>query len=319
MADVKRKWPWQAKHTTGANLQSRSEIDADTSSRRRFSDTSASDEPNTTSVEAIDDSMPAPSRWVSEGNGDLSPYGFVDEDGGMRQVESGTWRNAFGAKRPQPTGKRFVARTTSTSPPSGTGGGVKQKSYASTLLWQAFCAAMLVGIGYFVEHSPQPLAQTIASESQGVFQTDYTAKVQPEITKAFQDLHVTVPSFGGSAVQLHTPIAGDITEDYSSNHPEISISASANQAVKAAGSGTVTAVTKSGNAEILKIDNGDFGTSVYTGLGSINVKLHEYVSSGEVVGKLPAKPSHPILQFSMLKNGKYENPHQFIDFPGDGQ
>lgn len=172
---------------------------------------------------------------------------------------------------------------------------------------------------YYVNHDPQPLAASVSAETKSVFSTDYTEAVQPVLAKAFTDLHLSVPAFGGSAAKLHVPIVGNIVDDYGANHPEIWIAAAAQSPVMAAGSGTVLNVVKSGNTELVKIDNGSFGTSIYAGLGSVSVKAHEYVTAGEVIGKLPATPSHPSLRFSLVKNGAYENPHDFIHFSGASQ
>ncbi|WAH38970.1 M23 family metallopeptidase [Alicyclobacillus dauci] len=296
MADVKRRWPWQARHISWSD---------DTEHTGMVQDESREG-----------DSVPAPSRWVTEPQADLSPYGFSEDDGGLRQVESGAWRKAFSA--PTKPSQGFVPRTSS-GPIRNHPVPKKSSRASSTLMWQTFCAAVLVGIGYFVQHADEPIAKSVDTQTQSVFDTDYTDKVQPMVAKAFSDLHLSVPTFGGSAVKLHSPLQGTIVDDYGKNHPEVWIAAAAGSSVQAAGSGTVLTVVKSGNTELVKIDNGSYGTSIYAGLGSVTVKENEYVTSGEVIGKLPTTPSHPALRFSLVKNGQYENPHDFIQFSGGGQ
>ncbi|GEO25823.1 hypothetical protein AAC03nite_16080 [Alicyclobacillus acidoterrestris] len=300
MPNVKRKWPWQG------SLRSRPE--------KREQDLLAAPE---TTHSSSDESRPAPTRWVSEGQSDLSPYGFAEDDAGLRQVESGAWRRAFsGGGQSRTPHKQFVPMSSArTRPPSVNS---NKPSYLSrTIVWQTFCALVLVGVVYYVDHHPDAVPPEVVSQAQTVLQTDYTADVAPSIDKAFADMHISAPQFGATtAVKLHNPVSGTIVEDYSSTHPEVSIAGTAKAPVLAAGSGTVLNVVNVGDTKLVRIDNGALGTTIYDGLGSVNVKAHEYVTAAEVIGKLPASPSHPALKFSIVKDGNYENPHAVVNFDG---
>ncbi|GMA60583.1 M23 family metallopeptidase [Alicyclobacillus fastidiosus] len=295
MPDVKRKWPWQVKHT---------------------SDEPYTDEQSSRS-QSPEESLPAPSRWVSEEQTDLSPYGFAEEDAGLRQVESGAWRRAFsGTGQPH---KQFVPMHGAKSAQRPVARYNKPSNLSRTMMWQALCALVLVGVVYYVDHHPDAVPTSVKAETQAVLETDYTANVEPDIDKAFADMHLGNPTFGASAAKLHAPVNGTVVDDYSSTHPEVWIAASAKAPVMAAGSGTVLNVVKSGDTELVEIDNGTFGTTIYAGLGSVSVKPHEYVTAAQVIGRLPASPSHPSLKFSMVKNGQYLNPHTWIQLTGASQ
>jgi len=155
----------------------------------------------------------------------------------------------------------------------------------------------------------------ICREAQCGFDTEYTSQVQPTVDKAFASMHLVIPSFGAST-KMHDPLVGTIVGDYGPNHPEIWISAAARKTVMAAGSGTVLTVVSTGGSDVVKIDNGSLGTTIYAGLGSVSVKPNEYVNAGESIGRLPTTPAHPSLRFSLVKNGQYENPHYVISFSG---
>ncbi|WP_067617556.1 M23 family metallopeptidase [Alicyclobacillus acidiphilus] len=306
MASVKRKWPWQV-------------------GKARHPELKAAADPFTTRAVDESEAPVGPARWVGESGTDpsrdgssvvsnLSPYGFAEDDASMRQVEGEVWRRPIDVEtsRSASARRRFVATTN--------GGRSKEphsnpSSKSTHFVVQLFFAAVLVGVGYFVSHDPR-VPQTVASDAQSVFATDYTEDVQPTIDHWFAKLHIAQPVFNVATTSLHEPIHGTIVDDYGVNHPEIWLSGNANQTVQAAGSGTVITVVKSGNSDLVKLDNGAVGTTIYDGLGSVNVKVNEYVNAGESIGRLPSSPSHPILRFSVVKDGKYENPHDLIRFSG---
>lgn len=304
MAKRFSKWPWQAMQRQPAAPNHVAVRDTDTADLN----------------ESVDpDATPAPSRWLNGSHTDLSPYGFSEEDGGLRQVESGAWKRAFSAPSKTATRKRFVPNTQAPQHPS-VRNARPTSTYKQTLFWQSFCAGVLVVAGVFVTHHEGDLPQTMRAKVATVLSTDYTAQVTPTVDKVFSDMNVSVPAFGGATtVKLHAPIQGSIVDDFSANHPEIWLSGAAGAPVMAAGSGTVLNVVKTGSTELVRIDNGAFGTSIYDGLNTVSVKQNEYVTSGEVIGKLPSSPSHPQLRFSLIQNGKYVNPHDYIRFKGSGQ
>lgn len=297
MADVKRKWPWQIKHIDTSSTAEYDALDSRVAEER-----------------------PAPSRWRTETDGedayrspesDLSPFGFAEDDATLRQVESGVF-NQKSRLRVGGTRRQFQPVTSRTSPAqkiTRTG-----NRASATFVWQLFCALVLVGAGYMVEHDPS-IPATITTQTQDVFNTDYTSQVQPSVDAAFADMHLAIPTFGAVGNELHPPITGSIIADYGVNHPEIWLSGNPNETVMSAGSGTVLDVLKAGSTYLVKIDNGSFGTSIYTGLQRVSVQANEYVNAGESIGRLPTTPSHPVLRFSLVKNGSYENPHDFIHFP----
>lgn len=298
MAGAKRRWPWQARDIKGDDVA-----------------TPSDDELDQTRNSHTERSRPAPSRWTEGGQTNLSPYGFSEDDAGLRQVESGAWKRSFSTKSSS-TKQRFIPKT---NPVSGNGQRPDRarSRFSLTFAWQIFCAAVLVGAGYFVEHNSKAMS-AIGGETQAVFNTDYTSQVQPTVDRAFADMHLSIPSFGAST-RLHEPLAGSIVDDYGPNHPEIWISGNADEPIMAAGSGTVLTVANSGGEDVVKIDNGSYGTTIYAGLGNVSVKVNEYVNAGEAIGRLPTTPSHPSLRFSIVKNGQYENPHDLIAFSGHAQ
>jgi murein DD-endopeptidase MepM/ murein hydrolase activator NlpD len=303
MAGAKRRWPWQANDIGGQADRLKTEAQGTYSEEFEEDD--------------WDDSRPAPTRWISSGPHTPSPFGFAEDDGGLKQVENGAWRRAFSAPSTSRE-KRFVPRTHVPQNRSSTRS-PHPNSYSNKLVWQTICAALLVGGSYFVAHNSNPHALSVFDQANSLFQTDYTDRVQPLLAKAFSDMHVSVPTFGSSSHILQAPLVGEIVADYSSSHPEVWISASANTQVQSIGSGTVLNVAKSGKTYVVKVDDGVVGTSIYAGLGAVSVKENEEVSPGEAIGRLPSTPSHPMLRYSLVKNGEYLDPHQEIQFSGVGQ
>ncbi|EJY55955.1 Peptidase M23 [Alicyclobacillus hesperidum URH17-3-68] len=299
MARVKRKWPWQSpsrlKHEHWAN----GALPRDGSGPVK-----------------TDASEPAPRRWIVDADEDkslqkqpvsppVSPYGFADDDGGMRQVESEIWRRPPMGSMKQSRGRSFVPAT---------GAGPRAR-FGANWAWQLLGAVVLVAVGYTIQHDPR-IPASVAARAVSVFDTDYTSSVQPSIDRVFAKLHLRPPSLEAVSGPMHAPVFGSIVADYGPDHPEVWIAGDAGDVVQAAASGTVLTVVKSSGSYLIKIDHGVLGTAVYSGLASASVQPDEFVSAGEAIGRLPSTPTHPVFRFSLVKDGKYENPHQYISFPG---
>ncbi len=76
-------------------------------------------------------------------------------------------------------------------------------------------------------------------------------------------------------------------------------------------------VARSRGGDVVTIDHGSPGQTVYMGLGDVAVAPGEYVSAGQVIGRLP-DVARPVLRFSWVRDGRAVNPHDYIHFPADG-
>ncbi|QQE77003.1 peptidoglycan DD-metalloendopeptidase family protein [Alicyclobacillus sp. SO9] len=249
-------------------------------------------------------------RWLYD---DGSPYGFSDEDGTLKQVDSANWRRAFG----KPSKKGFNARSGTGSRWQGQTPGVKSRSATgSTWLLQSLAAVALVAGGLYVSHAQGPFVKQVDGVYRDAFTQDYSSKAVPAMETFLQNHHVNLPVEWNpsSAIHLHVPLKGKIVHDYSVDHPEITLRGTANESVLAAGSGNVVRITKGDTGSIIIINHGKVGESVYTGVVSVGVKVGQYVSSGQVIGHLPAS-GNPALQFGFEHNGQFVNPHDYIHFP----
>lgn len=311
MPESKRRWRWRSPVTQGFAPEKSSDP------FRGETDRDPLDAPR------------GPSRWVDTSDeepvydgkqivSNLSPYGFADDDASMRQVEGEIWRRPVGlgstASSHETASRRtrFVARADSSRSSAPR---IQKSSPSSHFLWQLFLSAVLVGTGFFVTRDSK-VPSSIDTKAQSVFETDYTAAVQPALNSMFTKFHIAAPAFTVANASLHAPMRGTIVDDYGANHPEIWLAGQANQIVQSAGSGTVITVTKSAGSELVRVDGGASGTAIYDGLGTVSVKVDEYVNSGESIGRLPKSPTHPILRFALVQHGKYVNPHDFIQFSG---
>lgn len=250
-------------------------------------------------------------RWLSDSS---SPYGFSDEDGTLKQVDSQNWRSAFGKS----SQRGFVSGTRASSRWQK-GRGRTQKSpmlSSSTWLLQTLAAVVLVAAGVYVTKNPAPVAQRVHSIYESAFSKDYSPDVVPAVETFLQDHHVNLPVElnPSSAINFHIPVSGQIAHDYSTSHPEMTIVGTPNEAVMAAGSGTVTRITSTDAGDIVMINHGKVGESLYTGVYNVSVKTGQYVSSGQVIGHLASSGS-PELQFGFERNGTFVNPHDYIHFP----
>ncbi len=250
-----------------------------------------------------------PSRWLKE---DFVPHGFADDDGALKQIESPVWRNIYQPGRlSEQSSVNMNEIPTMVHRPH-----VLKRDTKSLFLLQLFIAGMMVVGVAFVEHNQRPAAKDIHQFVTRVFSTDYTEQIVPTMSELLNKFHFSVPTFGvHAAVYMHAPLEGKINADFSSSHPEIWVDGSADAPVMAAGSGMVIKVVNSSGNSQIEIDHGAIGESIYSGLGSVSVRVHEYVDSGQVIGRLPTGEAKPILRFAMIKNGQFENPHDFIHFP----
>lgn len=255
-------------------------------------------------------------RWLGE---ETSPYGFSDDDGTLKQVDSANWRRNLAKKRPQ----QFVpaGRTPSTrwqgGPSNGRSGAVGKRT-TSTWMFQMVCAVVLVGGALYAHQSGSPTAQKVQSVFKDMFQQDYSQSALPAVQHFFDAHHISVPAFGSAgAIQLHAPLNGTIQTDYATTHPEMVIIGSKKGGVTAAGSGTVNKVVKLSDGTMITINHGSLGTSVYIGLADSSVHESEYVSAGQLIGHLQ-NLDHPVLKFALEKDGHYVDPHDEIHFSSSG-
>lgn len=260
------------------------------------------------------DAHPAPSRWTSNAEpweaeppeSPLSPYGYADDDGGIRQVESAAWR--------RPTRTRPKTPTRGFQPRAGKKPLAARSS--SRLTWQLFGALVLVASGYALEHDPR-IPSSFAARAVDVFDLDYTSHVQPALDRLLTSLHIRPISLDtAQAGSMHAPVFGRVIEGYGPNHPEVWVEGDAKDVVQAAAAGTVLGVYHTGSTYLVKIDHGSYGVAFYAGLGFVDVQPDEVVLAGAEIGTLPARPAHPVFRFSLEKDGKYENPAQFVTFAG---
>lgn len=250
-------------------------------------------------------------RWVNDGT---SPYGFSDEDGTLKQVDSSNWRRMLGRNRTQrfvPVESRWqgVASRNQEWPVQRTG---------STWLLQSLFAVGLVGLGLYASHSQTALASEVQSVYKSVFTKNYSTMAGPAIDQFLSTHHLPIPAWAQSgAIRLHVPMTGSIVTDYSPQHPEMVIQGTPHEAILSAGSGVVAKAQALSSGSMVVIDHGKLGVSIYDGLGSLAVHQGEYVNSGQVLGHLPGS-GHPQLRFSIEQNGHYVNPHDYIVFPSSG-
>jgi murein DD-endopeptidase MepM/ murein hydrolase activator NlpD len=234
--------------------------------------------------------------------------------GGSSQgaVPDGT-RSLGGYPRTHPPGAspQAVAMPSKGSTPT------RSVSAGSTWLLQLGAAVVLTLVAVYAHDGSTPLAIDARGAYQRVFATDYTKTAVPTVINFLKAHHIAVPTFlsQAGALQLHTPLTGSIVQDYSATHPQMVIAGAAGAPVLAAGSGTVTRVVSLQNGFMIVIDHGTIGSSYYFGLASASVRVGESVESGEVIGKLPSKPS-PHLMFEIEQGGKAVNPHDYIVFQG---
>jgi hypothetical protein len=255
-------------------------------------------------------------RWLSE---DHSPYGFSDDDGTLKQIENSNWRKLFGSPRK----KRFTPVSMAQQPSGLSAKNNQVKVFernGSTWLMQTVAAAALIGVGIYAHSGHTGLAKKVQSVYRSAFQTDYTLTAMPAVERYLTAHHISLPNSLAvdGALRLHEPLVGTIKSDYSQTHPEILLAGNSDEVVQAAGSGNVTKVVTLSKGNIMvAIDHGTLGTSLYFGLGSASVHTNQYVSSGQVIGRLP-KQQTPLMRFALERHGQYINPHDYIHFTSAG-
>jgi murein DD-endopeptidase MepM/ murein hydrolase activator NlpD len=257
-------------------------------------------------------------RWLSDTS---SPYGFSDDDGTLKQTDSSNWRNMFGTGRsrgfvPTTQSKGSSSRWKTSAVPRNSGWSPNR---GETWFLQTLAAAALVVAGVYAHNTPGKASDQIRALYQMAFQTDYSQEALPAIEQFLDSHGVALPVFRTStgAIILHVPVTGTITEDYTTTHPEIYIQGQSGASVLAAGSGTVTQVVSVGTTQMVIIDHGKLGATLYTGLANVSVRKGETVTSGQLIGHLP-NTSKPILKFAMQQDGHYVDPHEYIHFPDAG-
>ncbi len=272
----------------------------------------ASAEASAQAISKSPDRNTSSARWLSES---VSPYGFSDDDGTLKQIDRHAWQRAFGGGQR----KRFVAQQNGRWQ-SGSGGSSSGTSSVGggTWLLQAVAAAVLVAAGVYANRVPDtPLSQTLQSAYRFAFATDYSGRALPLLESVLARVHVSVPILSrAGAIQLHVPLVGQIATDYSASHPEMIITGTANEPVLAAGAGTVTSVSGGKGNYTVVIDHGGIGITTYGGLGTVSVSSGQAVSVGEAIGRL-SNTAHPQLRFALQRDGHYENPHDVIVFSGE--
>ncbi|WP_342070646.1 peptidoglycan DD-metalloendopeptidase family protein [Yoonia algicola] len=130
---------------------------------------------------------------------------------------------------------------------------------------------------------------------------------------ATPDLGTTTAQPASSAARFIMPIQGSIIRDYAPGTNEgIDIGASAGSDVRAAGSGTVAAVTTdtSGGA-IVVLKHSDGLLTVYTQMEGLTVSKDDSVSRGQVIGKVRAA-SPSFLHFEVRRGLQSLDPNDFL-------
>jgi murein DD-endopeptidase MepM/ murein hydrolase activator NlpD len=139
------------------------------------------------------------------------------------------------------------------------------------------------------------------------------APVAAAVVPATPDLGTTTAQPASSDARFIMPIQGSIIRDYAPGTNEgIDIGASAGSDVRAAGSGTVAAVTTdtSGGA-IVVLKHSDGLLTVYTQMDNLSVSKDDSVSRGQVIGKVrAANPS--FLHFEVRRGLQSLDPNDFL-------
>lgn len=249
-------------------------------------------------------------RWLSEVS---SPYGFSDEDGTLKDIESPNWRRTPSLRRP----KRFVARSgdnRSSGHRQDSRDVVPRKS-GSTWVLQLVVAVVLTLCGAYAHTAQTPAAHAMNRLYTDAFHTDESAVAWPHVEAVLQRFHIRIPSSLADAagIRFNAPMRGTIVSDYAPSHPRMQIQGVSGESVAAVASGTVVKVASLPDGIMVTVSHGSLGNSQYYGLAAVNVKTGETVNGGEVIGRLP-NTTRPVLEFDMVKSGSYINPHDDIHF-----
>lgn len=262
--------------------------------------------------------LPVPLRPSEKANSQNAPSRWIGEDYFYPAAE-----NSSQLQKHVQTTDRVKSRLTPKKEMSFTTQNQHDSSQdtKSVFFMQCIFAGIFVLAGLYMHQTDKPFAKTVDQFTSKMLQTDYTDRIIPVAAKVFDKFHMSLPTFGvHAAVFMHVPLDGKIDADFSAGHPEIWIQGTPNASVFAAGSGIVTKVQNKGQDSIVEIDHGALGTSIYTGLGVVTVHANEYVDSGQVIGRMPQAAKNQDLRFALTKDGKFENPHDYIHFStADGQ
>ncbi|MCL6631621.1 MAG: M23 family metallopeptidase [Alicyclobacillus herbarius] len=239
-------------------------------------------------------------RWLSE---ESSPYGFADQDGTLKQVDSRTWQRVSR----QSNSRRFVASAGNRRRVSASG----RPRTESTWMLQSVLAVLVIAGGWYGAHAKTPVAHQMEAVFQRAFMSDYSDKVTGTFRRFASAYHIDLPAFGASSFRYHVPLTGRIVSDYSSQHPEMVIQGTPQEVVLASASGVVSKLAQSGQGYLLVIEHGDGRSTLYDGLASVSVRKGESVASGQVIGRL-GSAAEPTLRFGFEQDGKFVNPHDYI-------
>lgn len=126
------------------------------------------------------------------------------------------------------------------------------------------------------------------------------------------DLGTPAPT-AASGARFAAPVQGSIIRGYTpGNNEGIDFGVPAGTDVKAAGSGTVAAVTSdTSGSSIVVIKHSDGLLTVYTQMDSLTVSKSESVSSGQTIGKVRAADT-PFLHFEVRRGLQSVDPADFL-------
>lgn len=116
-------------------------------------------------------------------------------------------------------------------------------------------------------------------------------------------------------ITLRPPLAGSISQYFSTTHPAIDIFVPIGTAVHAAGDGTVTWASwqDGGGGLVVIVDHGSVNT-LYAHLNDIVVVVNQRVAVGQVLGHsgMTGNTTGPHLHFGVQLNGVWVDPLRFV-------
>ncbi len=154
---------------------------------------------------------------------------------------------------------------------------------------QSFFAAVLLATGYYSAHHDGVLSADVRTLYRSAFAADYSEPVGVAFRTFLLRHGIDISAVAGlpAAMVFHIPLQGPVVSDFRPGHPEVTIAGAPRSPVLAAGAGTVIRVARSRGGDVVTIDHGSPGQTVYMGLGDVAVAPGGYVSAGQVIGRLP--------------------------------
>ncbi|MBX5437202.1 MAG: M23 family metallopeptidase [Alicyclobacillaceae bacterium] len=269
----------------------------------------------TSAAEGAEAQRVAEAEWTEPGS---SVYGIADDDGSLRQAESSAWKPV--AKRqprtfvPYARGKRRVRTSSGSSRPAPGG---RAAASDSTWVMQVAASCLLIMGAFYGLHGHTSLASRVHAAYEQAFRQDEWPAVSQAIGRFAVSHDLYLPALArqvGMSV-LHSPLShARLTDSYRPDSPEVSLSGSPGQPVLASGSGIVKQVSRGPGGTTVAIDHGSFATTWYVGLQHSFVKVGEYVTGGEVIGRLSS--TRPTLRFGLQRSGHWEDPSTYVTFDG---